>query len=281
MVEQFPENSQRKLPLPKWCYLLLAAPTFYMPLAYLTFVSFVLGSAIFDVNWKCPVWLSQFTQSALTVTLVLWPVYFLWALFSKQLVWREKLVWILAIFVGNMIAMPIFFVFMIRRYLGLEGKTNHNDEQAAEKLLAACGMTRTEINDGQWRVIAQYTRQYRQAKWAFIFAFFAGGLAIYFSGIVVPRWCMRIAPAIIPTHTVFIDSVKNTREDIAIAEETKLNAIKLVLTYGEMIGFFALSGVFLILLPLFQLWGNWHRTAFMNYLKATHDGERCALNTPH
>jgi hypothetical protein len=41
MLDQ--EQTTPKLPLPKWCFAILAVPTFYMPLVWLTLAFWVIG----------------------------------------------------------------------------------------------------------------------------------------------------------------------------------------------------------------------------------------------
>jgi len=40
------EQTSPKLPLPKWCFVLLEVPTFYMPLVYVVLAGWVIGSLL-------------------------------------------------------------------------------------------------------------------------------------------------------------------------------------------------------------------------------------------
>ncbi len=118
------EGVEFRLPAPKWVFVLLGLPTFYMPVAYIVLVGFIIVAMLTGSNMESPEWLRAFGLSALYVTFILWPIYIGWAAFSKKLAWREKIVAIGVIVLFNMFGMPAFFIFMVRRYLGIEARKN-------------------------------------------------------------------------------------------------------------------------------------------------------------
>ncbi len=123
MPEQ--QQTNQKLPLPNWCFVLLAVPTFYMPLVYLSMAVWVIGSMIFigpSPSVRPPQWILALGEPSLYVTIAMWPIYVAWVVVSKRLTWREKALSLFVVSFLNMLGMPLFYIFMIRRYLGLEGR---------------------------------------------------------------------------------------------------------------------------------------------------------------
>lgn len=110
------------LPWPGWCFVALAVPTFYMPLAYLALAIWAVSNLFVGEGNDLRGWMMSAIQPALYVTLAMWPVYVVWLGVSRVLSWREKGYWLFMVVVPNMIGMPLFYVFMVRRYLGLEGR---------------------------------------------------------------------------------------------------------------------------------------------------------------
>ena len=82
--------------------------------------AWVFGGMLTGDFWDFPVWMKITISPAIYVTFGLWPIYIAWVVLSKRLSWREKAWWLFIVIALNMLGMPIFYVFMIRRYLGLE-----------------------------------------------------------------------------------------------------------------------------------------------------------------
>jgi hypothetical protein len=101
------------LPLPKWCFVLLGVPTFYLPLAYLVMgVWAIVGMLVGGEFGEPPEWMVYVLNPALYVTCGLWPIYIAWVGLSKRLALREKGWWLVVVILLNMFGMPMFYVFM-------------------------------------------------------------------------------------------------------------------------------------------------------------------------
>lgn len=111
------------LPLPKWCFVTLAVPTFYMPLSYLALAVCVISRMVAGQVGDPPEWMMNAIHPAVYVTFAMWPLYVAWLILSKRLNWREKGWWLFIVVFLNMVGMPMFYVLMVRRYLGIEGRT--------------------------------------------------------------------------------------------------------------------------------------------------------------
>jgi hypothetical protein len=167
------------LPLPKWCLVLLAVPTFYMPSVYLAMAVCVLGSMFSGRPLNLPAWLKPFLASSMGVTIAVWPIYVAWVALARRLTLREKGRWLSVVVFFNMLGMPLFYVFMIRRYLGVEARVRPSDEKALDRFLAGCGIGRDELSAGQMGVLRSYCRMHRLRKWAAITTAVLGALLLY------------------------------------------------------------------------------------------------------
>jgi len=98
---------------------ILAVPTFYMPLMYLGALIFFFGGLLgLWPSEDMPEWLHEAGSPVTTVLLVMWPIYILWALLTKVWSRKEKAFWIFVIVVTNLIGMPGFFVLTTLKYTG-------------------------------------------------------------------------------------------------------------------------------------------------------------------
>lgn len=125
------------LPAPKWCFVLLGVPTFYMPLAYLLLVGWTFFGFVYGIVGDPPKALHYALVAGFYVTLVMWPIYLAWIALSKRLTLREKAYWLFMVVLTNIAGMPIFYVSMFRRYLGLKGRTTQR-EKYNKRVLAEC-----------------------------------------------------------------------------------------------------------------------------------------------
>ena len=67
------EHANLKLPLPKWCFVVLAVPTFYMPLAYMTMAVCVIGQLLLGLPGQSfPEWVAYVVGAALYITFAMW-----------------------------------------------------------------------------------------------------------------------------------------------------------------------------------------------------------------
>jgi hypothetical protein len=271
MPSPLPQNYPRKLPLPRWIYILLAAPTFFSPLVYTVLCVWVFSKMLVGGSIELPEWFRQVGYFSLYVTFALLPIYALWTVLTRRLTWREKILWLFLIVWANMIGMAFFYVWMIRRYLGLEGRLNARDTRTAEKLLASCGLTREKLTESQWQVIARYARQTRQSKWMIVPVIVLVPLMLYVSCIIIPRMSLKIAKFFTPTHTIIIDTVKNTRQEVFSDPQMQTDAATIFLAQGAMAGMLGMWGIFCLFQGINLFIGNQDRRAFLQYLKASSD----------
>jgi hypothetical protein len=273
------ENTQNKseLPAPKWCFFLLGVPTFYMPLMYLATVAIVIFEMLFGIEAEdVPEWVIIATYSAIYVVFMLWPVYIVWVVFSKKLTWREKIFWLFVVTILNMVGMPMFYIFMIRRYLGLEGRIGKRDKAALDALLRRCAVSREQLSANQLKILGTYCRKHRLNKWALVPMVAFAGLLLHVAIFIFPKHCITLHSDLTPTRIVIIDSTTNTREEIAPDPEIEKFHLKSIMMFGAMAGGAGTMGIFTLALVIFHSW-CWHRRAFFDFLKAT-DKEN--LNNP-
>ena len=251
------------LPLPRWCFIILAIPTFYMPLSYI--VLFVWALAVmFGDMFNPPGWI----ESALYVTYAMCPVYLAWVCFSKMLTLREKGYWALIVIFLNMIGMPMFYIFMIRRYLGLEGQIRKRDEIKLDSFLTTCGLNRSSLSTEQIDILKSYCRKQRYAKYGLLPMIFISCLTFYTAFVFVPRSCIELFSNYTPTELVITDSIKGTKKEITPDPETKELRVQNIMMMGAMAGMLGTMGFFCLIMTISMGWTNWHRKAFIEYLKA-------------
>jgi len=66
------------------------------------------GTVIWWIGW-----------SGIYATFVQWPFYIGWALLSRELNWRARVLWVTMIFAFNMFGMPLF---LVCKYFGTAGR---------------------------------------------------------------------------------------------------------------------------------------------------------------
>ncbi len=273
-------QTHQKLPLPKWCFILLGIPTFYMPLAYLAVVVWTIGGEmLLGLDCASPKWMMTAIQPALYVTFAMWPVYMAWVLFSKRLAWGEKLLWLFIVIFLNMAGMPMFYVFMIRRYLGLEGRMGKRDDISLDLFLKRHEIAREKLSPSQLGILRFYCRNQRLNKWAAVLLVAVAALALYTAVVLVPKKCVRSFADSTPTRVVIIDSVADTKKEIVPEPETLRLHVQNVMIIGAMAGMIGTMGLFLLAQAISLLLGNLHRKALIDFMKAT-DNEHSASPYP-
>jgi hypothetical protein len=267
------ENTQNKskLPLPKY-FILLGVPTFYMLSAILATYAIVIFEMLFDIEVQdVPEWMMIATYSAIYVVFVLWPVYIVWVVSSKRLAWREKLFWLFVVTILNMLGMPMFYIFMIRRYLGLEGRIGKRDEAALDDLLRRCAISREQLSAGQLKILGTYCRKHRLNTWTLVPMVAFACLLLYAAIFIFPKHCITLHSDLTPTRVVIIDSTTNTKDKITPDPETEKFHLKSIMMFGAMAGSAGTMGIFMLTVVISHSW-CWHRRAFFNFLKATDKG---------
>lgn len=262
-------HTLQKLPLPNWCFVLLGVPTFYMPLAYLALAVWATTGMLTGVAGGPPELMKAAVHPALYVTFAMWPVYIAWVGLSKRLTRREKGMWLFIVILANMVGMPMFYVFMIRRYLGVEGRTGKRDEISLDRFLKCHEIAREQLSLAQLSVLRSYCRKHRLTKWGVVPLVAVAALAFYTAVFFVPKNCVRLFADFTPTRVVIVDSTTDSKKEIAPNSEAQKLHVQNVMMVGAMAGMIGAMGLFALAQVMSQLWGNWHRKAFIDFLKAT------------
>lgn len=214
-----------------------------MPSAYLLMAIWAFVIIIFGDHLDFPDWLTVVCGSSLYVMFALWPVYVLWVMLSKRLHWREKLLWLIFVTLGNMIGMAAFFIFMMRKYLGLEGRTGPRDEAALARFLTRHEIGREELMPDQLGVLRSHFRNGRQAKWGALAMLPMAALMVYMAIVIIPRSYYQFSSSFMPTHLVIVDRTNDTKEELEPDEETKKVYMQLMLTHGASAGVIGMCGL--------------------------------------
>jgi hypothetical protein len=265
------KDNNPRLPLPKWCFVLLGMPTFFMPLAYSTLVVYVLGWIVIGLGQPAeidPGWLKVILTAALYVTFVLWPIYAAWVIFTKRLTIREKCLWLFIVLMLNMLGMPIFYVFMLRRYLGLEGKTSPRDEADLDKFLMKCSVGRDRMTAAQLGVLRKYCRAGRYAKWSGFVGVIFGLFMVYSAAVYVPKKLAPVISGMTPYKIIVVDGKKATRNEITDDVEIRQQYIETVMMLGAIAGVWVSEGLFLISTSVYMLRGGAVRKELISFIKA-------------
>lgn len=207
-------RTQAELPVPKWCLVLLGIPTFTTLLVCLTILLWLMVNMSVGRIAK-PSEAMRFAVDAATyMTFGLWPVYLAWVSFSSRLTRREKGLWLFAVLLGNMVAMPMFYVFMIRRYLGLEGRTGTRDEIRLDIFLRRCGVRREQLSSDQVSVLRSYCREHRMGKWLLTPMVALVAWIVYIAVVPTREKCVSVFTDLCPTHVVIIDTARESKQEM-------------------------------------------------------------------
>ena len=262
-------KKQFKLPLPKWVMYILAVPTFYMPLAYLSMVIWATGMMLFwGPSVSLPDWMRDILGLSLYVTYCLCPFYLIWIVVCKKLNWKEKLQWCFIVFLLNMIGMPMFYIFITRRYLGYEGRIKVKDDVSFDLFLQRHSIDREQLNTKQIDVLKSYCRKFRLSKWGIAPTVAVSCLCLYTAIFFLPTHCIQIFSDFTPTRTIIVDSHTNEKKEIVPDSEAIELHIKNLFMMGVMAGMVGAMGIFGLSQAISLLFGNWHRKAFIDFLKA-------------
>ncbi|PHS03171.1 MAG: hypothetical protein COA78_18935 [Blastopirellula sp.] len=265
------ETTQHNLPLPRWCFVLLAVPTFYMLLAFLSLAVWVFTSILMGQVGGPPGWMLPALGFALNVTFVMWPIYFVWVCFSKRLTWREKVAWGFIVLYANMLGMPAFFIFMIRRYLGLEKRINKRDEGALDRLLKRNKINRDRLSSGQIDILRKHCRYHRWGKWAAVPVCVLAATVVYAGLVVFPNNLISGFADMSQTHLI-IYSATGTRKEVLPDPELQKLQVQAIMQFGTGFGITAGMGLFGLFWPMMLLLGNWHNRALIKFLQAADEG---------
>lgn len=98
-------------------YLYAAIPAFYLPLTYIvlilwTFYEVFTGGKMIVENNSI---IYSMGLIGIIGTFIQWPIYISWAIFSKELTLRLKVLWIVVLILLNMLAIPLFLYCKYKR----------------------------------------------------------------------------------------------------------------------------------------------------------------------
>jgi len=261
-------TNQTRLPLPKWAMYTLALPTFYMPLAYLIMAIWVIGSMLFGYSPDIPMWMMIYLQPALYVTVCMWVFYFIWVVVCNRLNWKEKAGWSLIVFLLNMVGMPMFYIFITRRYLGYEDQTGNRDEIALNSFMKQHSIEHEQFSIEQLDVLRSYFRTCRLTKWGIVLILPMACLTLYTAVFFIPKNSIRLFSNMEPTRVIIIDSGTDTKKEIIPDAEHQKLYIQNIMMFGALAGILGATGIFYLVQALSLLFGNFHRKAFIDFLKA-------------
>ena len=261
-------QAQTGLPLPKWCFALLGIATLYPALSYLALVVWAISGMFIGSLADPPQWLAIPLIAALCVTCGTWPAYGAWVIRSKRLTLREKAWWLSFVIALNIVAMPVFYVFMIRRYLGLEGRTNEKDQAALDRFLKRHGIAPDRLSQSQMSVLRSYCRKRRMFKWSGIAMLVVAGLQIYAAVVFLPATTVPFSADLMPTHLVVIDSATDSRKDLPPDPERQKRYVQMVMMIGAMAGAAGALGVLMLGQAIVLLCGGRHQRALIDFLRA-------------
>jgi hypothetical protein len=71
-----------------------------------------------------------------------------------------------------------------------------------------------------------------------------------------------------PTQVVIIDSIADTKKEIVPDPEHQRLYIQNIMMFGAIAGMLGTMGIFTLVQAISLLFGNLHRKAFINFLKA-------------
>ncbi len=238
-----------------------------MPLAWLLTGIWVVIGILAGHFVDKPDWIVAVAYPSFYVTFAMWPIYVAWVVLSRRLNLREKLLWLILVTLMNMVGMAMFFIFMLRRYLGIEGRTSPRDEAALDSFLRRCNVDRQELSPGQLDLLRSNCRGRRLAKWAALPMLLVAALMLYEAVVFIPRDLAGGFSGLIPTHLVVIDSAKGTKKEYKPDDETEKMFVKLYLTFGAAAGVMGTCGIVFLFNFALLFFGNGNRKLIVDFLK--------------
>lgn len=95
------------------------------------------------------------------------------------------------------------------------------------------------------------------------------GMTIYTAAVFIPKNSVFLSD-LAPSRLVVIDTATNTTREFPPDLETQKLHVQVVLMYGALSGILGMSGILTLVITVGQVWEqNWHRKAFVDFLKAT------------
>jgi hypothetical protein len=257
--------------LPRWM-VAIAFPTFAMP-----------ALLVVALGWECsvlvmrawdqlppPLWLVWgVVGPMITLMLLLWPLYIIWAWKSTQLTRQEKFRWIVILLWLTVIGMPVFYVFMVRRYTGAEHHIRPQEAVRVERFLARHGLRHAHLSQKQYSILAKYIRSVHFSRWALIPLVLLAVLMLYVVLVVVPEFGLSMFSEWLPIeHRVIVDETHTILQETVPEQEFITLFLQEVMMMGVASGMFGTMTLMFLALGVFQLF-TVKRKLFIEFLHAT------------
>jgi hypothetical protein len=252
-----------------WCLVLLGLVTFAIALVILAFLLWVvvaLWAHDFGESQRMTVGLSG--MFAFCASLALLPIYIGWVLVSRRLTWSEKGLWLFLVVFLNAAGMPLFYVFMVRRYHGLEGRWSARDEAAVNALLKRCHASRDRLSSEQLGVLRSYCRQRRQLKWMSVpmTLLFAAMLCMV---VRLADESVEVFVGLGPTRVMVVDPITHSQSELSPDSEADETFVRMVMTSGAALGVLGSMVFFAMFVPLVLLLVDADGRTLIKFLKAS------------
>ena len=266
------ENSQTPtaLPAPTWCFFLLGAFTFCQLLPYLAVVVWVIAGTLGVSMFSDPPALPRGVFSFSLLTFGLLPVYVAWIWGSKRLSRLDKAGWLFLVVVLNMVGMPMFYVFMIRRYLGFETRVGKKDHALLEKVLRKNAINESRLTAAQKRVLLSHCRNRRLRKWAALVKAAIAAFSFFVAANVM-KMGLKTHENFLPTRMIIVDSATNEKKEISPDPEVLKFQVKFLILNGFMGGAMVAIGFIHLVEALALPWSDGRLKALIELLKASEE----------
>ena len=167
------------------------------------------------------------------------------------------------------LGVPIFYVFMIRRYLSLEGRVTKRDEIDLERFLQRHALSRDRFSPDQLNLLRSHCRSCRQGRWGSLVMVPLAGLVLYAAIVFLPSTSLQIFSDLTPTRTVIVNTVAQTEEEVSPDLEMRRQYTQMVMMSGALAGAMGFLSVQVLVLAIVQVWGTRERKTLIEFVKAT------------
>jgi hypothetical protein len=253
----------------------LAIPTFLMPVLLLVFLGWGFSIAVLNSWENFPQdWLSWAVVAPLLVLcLLLWPVYIVWAVRTRHLTSHEKLHWVGMILLGNIIGMPVFYVFMLRRYQGRDTRIYPKEEARVEKFCTRHGLCRAQLSPKQYHILVKYVRRAHSARWAVVPVALASVILLYMACWAIPQMSLTMFFDWLPMeHRVVVDGTNTIQYEHVPEPEVITGFLRTVMMSGVTSGIGGMMAFIFVAQSISQLFLI-RRGLFIEFLQATSSTE--------
>ncbi|MCP4405206.1 MAG: hypothetical protein GY801_48880 [bacterium] len=259
---------------PRWMTV-LAIPTFVMPALFLVLVGWLLfGVALNTWEVSSPDWLYWVaTYLAIGLCLLLWPVYIVWVVRSTHLTSHEKRHWVGMIVFGNIIGMPMFYIFMMRRYQGTDALISPKEAARVEKFCVAHGICQVHLTPKQYHILAKYVRGVHSARWTLVPMVLVGGILLYMAFFVFPQLGITMFSEWLPIeHRIVVDNANTIQHEYAPDQEVITGFLQTIMMFGAASAMVVMMAFIFVAQSISQLFVV-RREVFIEFLQVTSSTE--------